>query len=58
MNQESLPIELHLDVEDNYPSSEEAATESIKNYLRKLKSLKKRYKDIVNDLLIEENMNI
>jgi len=34
------------------------ATESIKTYLKHLKNLKKRYKEIINELMVEENMNI
>jgi hypothetical protein len=52
----SSPIDLHLDIEEKLSLSE--ATESIKSYLKHLKALKSRYKDIISELLVEENMNI
>jgi len=58
LGDKSSPINLHLDVEERSDLHQSEATESIKNYLKHLKELKHRYRDIMSDLLVEENMNI
>ena len=57
-NNHSDPIHLNLDVEDNLDQQQSEATESIKSYLQHLKGLKSRYRQIIQELQVEENNNI
>ena len=55
-NYDNISPNLFLEKTSNLNSS--SATQGIKSYLEQLKALRVKYKQICQDLIIEENMNI